>query len=142
MVVVVYVDRYGEYIYLLNRSLQFSHIFFNGHSSRLSYLCFLWLLAHNNPTLFNANTMRMKCKPRVLPMPTSSCISHTRLHISRRWILQTSFVALSLLSATHPCALRHGGPSPPLVRGWHHWLGSTWSPRASTASYNAAKDRK
>ena len=96
--------------------------------------------------------MQIQRKPQVLPMPTHSSISHTRLHISRRWILRTSFVASipraatamswSLLRAAHPRALRHGGPSPPLVHGRHHWLGSTRLPRASTAPYNAAEDRK
>lgn len=98
--------------------------------------------------------MQMQCKSQVLPMHTNLSISHTRLHIARRWILWTSlhFVAsiplpiattsLSLLRATHPCTLRRWGPSPPLVHRRHHRLGSTRLPGASAASYNAAKDRK
>ena len=95
--------------------------------------------------------MQMQCKPQALPMSNNLSISHTRLHISKRWILRTTFVAsipratattsLSLLRATHPCTLRHRAP-PPLVHGWHHWLGSTRLPRASAPSYNAAKDGK
>ncbi len=106
-------------------------------------------------TSFNAVQCKCNASPwwsQLLPLPTNLSISHTRLHISRRWILRTSSVAsitmatattsLSLLRATHPCTLRHGAPCPPLVHRRHHWLGSTRLPRASAASYNATKDRK
>ena len=86
------------------------------------------------------------------PLGTNSSISHTRLHISRGWILRASAVtsvpmstpttSLSLLCATHPQTLWHGAASPPLMHWWHHWLRSARLPRTSAASYDATQDRE
>ena len=98
---------------------------------------------------------KCKCNASPISFPglcTKLSISHTRLHISRWWILRASAVTsipmatatttpVGLLRATHPQTLRHGG-SPPLIHWRHHWLRSARLPRASAASYDATKDRK
>ena len=96
--------------------------------------------------LTSFNAFQCECNASLDSFPclaTSLSISHTGLHISRRWILRASVVtSMSLLSAAHPQTLRHRASSPPLVHWRHHRLSSTRLPRASAASYDATQDRK
>ena len=143
-----YVDTYKECIYL-PKTLHLSSLLYSFKSSVISVI--LVPLTSHHPTPFDADAMQA-LNPSHAYVCTNLSISHTRPHVSRRWILRTSIVAsirmatattsLSLLGAMHPRSLRHGAPSPPLVHGRHHRLGSARLPRASAPSYNAAEDRK
>lgn len=135
------------FIYSCHRYASYA---FLTHSKSSVIAVLLMTLSSHHPTRCNANVMQA---PNLYPCPrTDLSISHTRLHISRRWILRASIVtsipmptataSLPLLRATHPQPLRHGAPSPTLVHGRHHWLRSARLSWASAASYDATKDRK
>ena len=144
-----HVDRYKGSIYQSDR---YAFYAFYTHSNH-RHVCALYACKLTS-------SIALQCTCNASPI-TSLClryvcnnlsISHTRPHISRRWILRASIVTsismttattpLSLLCAIHPCTLRHRAPSPSLVHGRHHWLGSARLPRASAASYDTTKNGK
>ena len=131
-------DRYKSLIYYWPRC---AHLM-----SSLLVLSHLYICAPDASKLlsFDASQCACNASPRSFPcLATSLSISHTGLHISRRWILRASVVtSMSLLRAVHPQTLRHGASSPPLMHWRHHWLRSARLPRASAASYNTTQDRK
>ena len=106
----------------------------------------LYICALDTSKLTSFNAFQCECNASLKSfqcLATNLSISHTGLHISRRWILRASVVtSMSLLRAVHPQTLRHRASSPPLVHWRHHWLRSARLPRASAASYDAAQDQK
>ena len=131
-------DRYTAFIYNWPRC---AHLMPSLLVSSHLYIC---VLNASKLTSFDAFQCEPNASSRSFPCLTANLsISHTGLHISRRWILRASVVtSMSLPCSVHPRTLRHGASSPPLVHWRHHWLRSARLPRASAASYDATQNRK